>query len=148
MADFFGVSPFARRQPVEKKQPDEGPPPNYGTGFSPDGLSYSVIDDFGKLRAQAMAQYEASMNNPRGYLETPQEYSARRASAPSIYQNELSAIPGMGGGADGGSPLRTYKTPGGGVVGIDPMSGSSKTLVPDAPVKEEMSWPKDRKSVV
>ncbi len=56
----FGVSPFPQRQPVRLEQPS-----NYGTGFSPDGQSYSVIDDFGKIAAQALAEYEARIKNPR-----------------------------------------------------------------------------------
>jgi hypothetical protein len=133
--DPFAAVRTAKREPL---------PANYGTGLSPDGLSYSVIDDFDKIASQAYEEYQARLKNPRTDVwgkvlpeDQPENLKA------TILEPAMQLI---NGGVQSTSPLRTYKTPGGGVVGVDAVSGRSHMLVPDAPAKTpEMSYAEKQK---
>lgn len=54
-------------------------------GFSEDGLSYAVSDDFSKMLGQAMAEQEARLNDPRFVAGARVE----QPDAPDILQREL-----------------------------------------------------------
>lgn len=62
------------------------------TGFSDDGLSYSVAGDYNKLLGQALANYEARVGNPRSFQESDADYATRVGSASGILGNELAPL--------------------------------------------------------
>jgi len=59
----FAFDPF-QEQPRSRRRVEEERAPRMD-GFSEDGLSYSVANDFPKIAAQALANYEAAMNAER-----------------------------------------------------------------------------------
>lgn len=100
--------------------------PRLHTGFSADGSSYAVADDYAKLLGQALSSYEAKTGNPRGLYESKDEFDQRRQEAPDILSHELMAL---GGGGGYGRPLipRTYNVKGN-IVQYDPNTGKTKTV--------------------
>lgn len=125
------IEPFERelrRQPRIAAQRNDG--------FSQDGLSYSVANDFGKLWGQAMAEYDARTNAPRNdiYGETLEEDtpdSLRRQLLDPLTQN-------FGGASSRpvktASP-RTYKF-GDQLVSVDPRTGATNPIY-TAPAKPD-----------
>jgi len=61
----LSFDPFGQAAPRRRQVQEDELPRNYGTGFSPDGLSYAVADDFAKLRGDALARFEAAMDAER-----------------------------------------------------------------------------------
>ncbi len=91
-------------------------------GFSDDGLSYSVANDFGKLWGQAMAEYDARTAKPRSdvFGQTLQE------DTPQALQHQLLDPLTQHFGA----PTQTHNTPrtykfGNKLVSVDPMTGNA-----------------------
>lgn len=58
---LLGFDPFGRNSAPRAVQPVR----RRNDGFSDDGLSYSVADDYSKLAGQAMAEYDARIKDPR-----------------------------------------------------------------------------------
>jgi len=118
-----------QKEQVQQKRTD---------GFSDDGLSYSVINDFDKLAAQALADYEARVKSPRIDIwgrtlpeDTPQGLDRE------LFQ-PLRTL--FGGNSYSDSPaLRTYKTGTGDIVGINPRTGESGIVfdAPEPPAKPQ-----------
>ncbi len=135
-APSLGVDPFRRGQPARRRVEEDEMPANYGTGFSPDGQSYSVIDDFGKIAAQALAEYEARIKNPRNDIwgktlheDTPE----------FLDQTILEPVRRLiGGSQNTTSPVKTFEM-GHDLVQYDPRTGQTKVAFkgPEAPVKTQ-----------
>lgn len=137
LAGNFSYDPFA---PARRQQPQQvAVAAPRRDGFSEDGLSYSVINDFDKLAAQALAEYEARVKNPRNDIWGQIIPEDRPENLKAAILDPISSLIN-GGARQESTPLRTYKTPGGGVVGVNPMTGESDMLVPDVPKDVPMSF--------
>ena len=115
-------------------------------GFSNDGLSYSVANDFGKLWGQALADYEARTAQPRSdvYGKT------LRDDTPEVLRSELldpiiqrfsATTPRTSHAAP-----RTYKF-GNQLLSVDPLSGATKNLF-TAPEKPDTRGDSFEKSLI
>ncbi len=147
----FGYNPFGNapvRRRVAAQQEDL--PENYGTGFSPDGQSYSVINDFGKIAAQALADYEAQINNQRRQnlsIDSRGIVTAKpvdTATSEAIYNSTIRPIQSIiGGGApQSGYTLRTYKDDASGnIIGINPRTGEGSVVFKGTPKPEAVRKP-------
>jgi hypothetical protein len=123
----FSYDPFAPPKRLRLPIQDEVKAPRTD-GVAEDG-SYSVINDLDKLTAQALADFEARARNPRNdiwgqTLAEDRPENLKRTILDPIFQLTGFQQPDS-------DPLRTYKTKGGGVVGVNPVSGESRMLVPD-----------------
>ncbi len=112
-------------------------------GFSEDGLSYSVANDFNKIAAQALADYEARINYERQKglsIDSRGIVNAVPVSADiqnRIYNETIAPVEQLYGGVNGNHSqpqLRTYKDDAtGNIIGIDPISGKGKIVFEGSP---------------
>lgn len=124
----LAYNPFAPEVPRARRDLDEDLM-RMNTGFSPDGLSYSVAGDYGKLAGEIWADYEAASRNPRGLFESPEEYKARVAAAPQRLQQEIAALRSMFGANDKFQPQtpRLFEI-GNDIVQVDQNSGTVRKI--------------------
>lgn len=118
MGQNFGASPFAaapRKQPYAMPRND---------GFSEDGLSYAVIDDFSKLASQALAEYEARIKKPR----TDIWGKTLQADTPAALDAELfQPLRNLFGGAAVNAGLKTYEIDNN-LIGFNPTTNQTQKL--------------------
>lgn len=90
------------------------PPPQSerGYGFSPDGLSYSVAQDYPKIIGQIMAEYEARVAHPKAG-ETPA----------SLQQELISPFENAWGGNQTSTVQPRMFEVGNKIVQVDPRTG-------------------------
>jgi len=145
----FATNPFRRAAPRRAQTQEDELPANYGTGFSPDGNSYSVIDDFGKVAAQALADYEAQINNQRQQnlsLDSRGIVTAKPvdiSTSDAIYNSTIAPTQRLFEGGQSSRPaLRTYKDDqSGDIIGIDPGTGQGRIVFKGTPKPEPTHSP-------
>jgi len=131
LATNLAYNPFGN--PAPRRRPAEMDIPMRRTdGFSDDGLSYSVINDLDKLTSQALAEFEARSRRPRNDIWGQTLADDRPENLKQTILDPIAQLTGQQ--APESDPLRTYKTRGGGVVGVNPRTGESKMLVKDPEV--------------
>lgn len=136
MADFsqnlstnLGYNPFGNQRrttaPVMRRM----------DGFSDDGLSYEVINDWGKLASQALAEYEARIANPRTDLFGRVRPEDSPAALDAELFQPLRNLFGAGGNSQG---MRTYEIDNA-LVGYNPQTGGVTKLFEAPKSKPEMT---------
>lgn len=113
MENFLGFDPFEESRRVTRRATEPAPQPRLPSGFTelPGGnLMYAVADDPEKLYAQASAEYEARVRNPRiNGLDSPDRlYKELFAPLDAVYRSNANVTPG-----------RIVETPNG-IVNVDP----------------------------
>lgn len=113
--------------------------PRRTDGFSEDGNSYAVIDDLEKQAAQALEEFNARIRHPRNDIWGQVLPEDRPENLKATILDPIQEL--MGNNRQSTSPLRTYKTPGGGIIGVDAVTGTTRQLSPNAPPKTpDMSY--------
>lgn len=97
------------------------------TGFTPDGLSYSVAADVSKNVGQSLANFEAATRNPRGLHESESEYNRRVSAAPGLLQAELAPF-GLNVPTQRAQPSAKVMKVGDELIRIDPLTGKAESI--------------------